>query len=445
METMEFTPNPEKKMISLALGDPTVYKNLNPAPEVVEAVRDSLIGGLRNGYGPSTGFVDARQAVADYVSVPGAKVTADDVILCSGCSCALDIAISTMADAGKNILVPRPGFPIYTTLSAGQEIETREYNLLPNQDWEADLEQMEAMIDQNTAAIIVNSPSNPCGSVFSVQHLKDILAIAEKYKVPIIADEIYEHFLVPGWRLGWIIINDRNHVFDQEIRRGLMCMSQRIIGSNTFIQGALPTILKKTPTSFFENAISVIKDNADLAFTKLRNSPGLIPIMPRGAMYMMVKVDMDRFPQFNTDLEFIERLVSEESVQCMPGKCFNYPGYMRLVLTLPRRLLNEALDRIHSFCSRNLLCPPPSRLVNLLVENRSLYATYGKRYGQFVDNPHVDNWHNTWQLAVVLAEAMNRKGSISQADAEAMAMEVHRKNSQASMAKYKDSAQTRKV
>merc|ERR1719225_178944 len=435
METMEFTPNPDKKMISLALGDPTVYKNLNPATEVVEAVRESLVGGLRNGYGPSTGFVDARQAVADYVSVPGARITADDVILCSGCSCALDIAISTMADAGQNILVPRPGFPIYTTLSAGQEIETREYNLLPNKDWEADLAQMEELIDENTAAIVVNSPSNPCGSVFSVQHLKDILAIAERYKVPIIADEIYEHFvfpgetyvpiasltstvpvlscsgltkrfLVPGWRLGWIIIYDRNHVFDQEIRRGLMCMSQRIIGSNTFIQGALPTILKNTPKSFFENAIDVIKKNADLAFTKL--------------------------------------LVAEESVHCMPGKCFNYPGYMRLVLTLPLRLLNEALDRIHSFCSRNLNMPPPSRLVNLLVENRSLYATYGKRYGQFVDNPHVDNWHSTWQLAVVLAEAMNRKVSITAEEAEAMASEVHRKNS---IAKYPEllSSPTRKL
>merc|ERR1719507_101357 len=474
METMEFTPNPEKKMISLALGDPTVYKNLNPAPEVVEAVRDSLIGGLRNGYGPSTGFVDARQAVADYVSVPGGQVTADDVILCSGCSCALDIAISTMADEGKNILVPRPGFPLYTTLSAGLGIETREYNLLPNQDWEVDLGHMESLIDKNTAAIIINSPSNPCGSVFSIKHLKDILAIAEKHKVPIIADEIYENFvfpgetyvpiasltttvpvlscsgltkrfLVPGWRIGWIIIYDKNHVFDQEIRRGLMCMSQRIIGSNTFIQGALPTILKNTPPSFFENTIKTVKKNADLAFRKLRKNPGLIPIMPRGAMYMMVKMDMERFPQFTSDLDFIEKLVSEESVYCLPGKCFNYPGYMRLVLTLPANLLEEALDRINEFCSRNLLCPPPSRLVNLLVENRSLYATYGKRYGQFVDNPHVDNWHNTWQLAVVLAEAMNRKGSISQADAEAMAMEVHRKNSQASMAKYKDSAQTRKV
>ena len=77
-------------------------------------------------------------------------------------------------------------------------IETREYNLLPNQDWEVDLLHMESLIDENTAAIIVNSPSNPCGSVFSVAHLKQILAIAEEYKVPIIADEIYDNFVFPG-------------------------------------------------------------------------------------------------------------------------------------------------------------------------------------------------------------------------------------------------------
>jgi len=461
MESMTMTPNPAKSPISLSLGDPTVYRNLDPAPEVVEAVRESLMKGQRNGYGPSTGFIEARQAVAEYVSVPGAEITADDVILCSGCSCALDIAISTMADAGQNILIPRPGFPIYTTLSAGQEIETREYNLLPNKDWEADLDHMESLIDQNTAAIIVNSPSNPCGSVFSVQHLKDILAVAEKYKVPIIADEIYENFvfpgetyvpiasltttvpvlscsgltkrfLVPGWRIGWIIIYDRDQVFDREVRKGLMCMSQRIIGSNTFIQGALPYILKNTPQSFFDNTINTVKKNADLAFRKLRNTPGLIPIMPRGAMYMMVKVDMERFPQFKTDLDFIEKLVSEESVYCMPGKCFNYPGYMRLVLTLPPKLLSEALDRINQFCSRNLLCPPPSRLVNLLVENRSLYATFGKRYGQFVDSSHVaqvDNWHSTWQLAVSLAEAMNRKMSFMEDEMEENSPELERKKS----------------
>merc|ERR1712055_78573 len=277
-----------------------------------------------------------------------------------------------MADEGQNILIPRPGFPLYTTLSAGLGIETREYNLLPNQDWEVDLLHMESLIDANTAAIVVNSPSNPCGSVFSPSHMKQILAIAEEYKVPIIADEIYDYFvfpgqtyvpiaslttnvpvlscggltkrflvpgwrmgwiaiivnspsnpcgsvfspahlrqildiaerhkvpiiadeiydnfvfpgetyvpiasltttvpvlscggltkrfLVPGWRMGWIVIYDRGHVFDHEVRKGLLCMSQRIIGSNTLVQGALPTILANTPKSFFDDTINVIQNN----------------------------------------------------------------------------------------------------------------------------------------------------------------------------------------
>jgi len=435
LETMDITPHPKKKMISLSIGDPTVFGNLQPAKEIVEAVKTSLESGVNNGYGPSTGFAPARQAVADHVSVPGGEVTPDDVILCSGCSCALDITISAIADAGQNILVPRPGFPLYTTLAAGLEIETREYNLLPDHDWEVDLKHMESLIDENTAAIVVNSPSNPCGSVFSIAHMKQILAVAEMYKIPIIADEIYDNFvfpgqkyvpiasltttvpvlscggltkrfLVPGWRMGWIIIYDRNNVFAEEVRRGLLCMSQRIIGSNTLIQGALPTILKLTPRSFFDDTIKIIERNAKLAFQKLKGVPGLMPVMPQGAMYMMVRVDMSRFPQFNTDLQFVERLVSEQSVFCLPGKCFNYPNYVRIVLTVPENLLSEACDRILEFCSQHLVCPPPSRLVGLLVDNRSLYATYGKKYGMFLGDPHSDTWHNTWQLALTIADSI---------------------------------------
>merc|ERR1711936_813857 len=76
------------------------------------------------------------------------------------------------------------------------------------------------------------------------------------------------------------------------------------------------------------------------------------------------------------------------------------------------------------FCSSHLVCEPPSRLVNLLVEHRSLYATYGKVHGRFLDQ--ADNWHSTWQLAVTLAEAMNRKNS-------KLEMELERKNSKLEM------------
>lgn len=178
--------------------------------------------------------------MADYVSHQG-DVTTNDIILCSGCSCALDLCISAMASAGQNILIPRPGFSIYRTLSEGFGIEIRSYDLLPEKDWEIDLNSLESLIDENTAALILTNPSNPCGSVFSKEHLIDIINLAEKYFIPIIADEIYEHFvfpgnkyysvsslspnvpvlscggltkrfLVPGWRMGWIIIHDRNNL-----------------------------------------------------------------------------------------------------------------------------------------------------------------------------------------------------------------------------------------
>jgi tyrosine aminotransferase len=67
--------------------------------------------------------------------------------------------------------------------------------LQPDRQWEVDIDHLESLIDEHTAAIVVNNPSNPCGSVYSKEHLTDILQVAAKHKIPIIADEIYEHFV----------------------------------------------------------------------------------------------------------------------------------------------------------------------------------------------------------------------------------------------------------
>lgn len=150
-----------------------------------------------NGYGPAVGFLEARQAVAEYSQHQG-DISAKDVILCSGCSCALDMCIAVLGGPGKNILIPKPGFSIYGTLAEGFGIDCRSYSLIPEKNWEIDLEQLETLIDEHTAAIIITNPSNPCGSVYSKEHILEILRIAEKNFVPIIADEIYEHFVFPG-------------------------------------------------------------------------------------------------------------------------------------------------------------------------------------------------------------------------------------------------------
>lgn len=383
VENLQIVPNPDKPMIALSIGDPTVFGNLTPAKEITEAVVEAIRSGKYNGYGPSTGFVESREAVAKHCSVPDVAVLeAKDIILCSGCSCSIDLCITALCCPGQNILVPRPGFPLYKTLAEGLSIKTKYYNLLPEKNWEVDLEMLETLIDDETSAIVVNNPSNPCGSVFSKEHLTAILDVAARNKVPVIADEIYDHFvfsgeeyhpmasltqevpvlscggltkrfLIPGWRMGWIAIYDRNGILDKEVRKGLQSLSQRIIGSNTLVQGALPTILSKTPKDFFSDTIKQIEENARLCYNNIRAVPGLRPVMPQGAMYMMVGVDMDSFPQFDDDLQFVEKMISEESVFCLPGKCFDYPNYVRIVLTVPEKQLQEACDRIAAFCMRH--------------------------------------------------------------------------------------------
>ncbi len=329
-------------------------------------------------------MVSFFQAIAEYVTCAGAEVTESDVIIGSGCSGCLDLCISVLANPGDNILVPRPGFPLYATLANGMGIQTRQYNLLPERDWEADLGQMERLIDSVTRAIVVNNPSNPCGSVFSREHMLAILDVAERNRVPVIADEIYEHFvfpgieylplasltkevpilscsgltkrfLVPGWRLGWITVHDRNGVFAREVRKGLQCLSQRIMGSNMLVQGAVPSILSNVPRKFFGATIDLVKASADLAFSRLSTVPGLQPVMPSGAMYIMVGVDTGRFPAFSSDLEIVEALFKEQSLFVLPGKCFGVTDFVRLVLTVSTADMAEACDRLEAFSRRHFV------------------------------------------------------------------------------------------
>ena len=335
-------------------------------------------------------------------------------------------------------------------------------------------------MDENTAAIVINNPSNPCGSVFSRRHLLQILELAERHRLPIIADEIYDKFvfaselyeqakqdtiasdmssdgihseasrsgseseaenrkpitkadmieaskvatdtngddkqvansydeydygdyvvfendqepdsadldeqtddggddyvpfislssltdtvpiltcggisktcLIPGLRLGWIIINDKQNIFDQSVRNGLNRLTQRLMGPNSLVQGALNDILTNVPESFYRQTMDFIFRNAKLCYDRLKLVKGFQPFMPKGSMYLMVRFDPEAFPTIKGDLEFTSRLMNEESVLVLPGKCFDLSNYFRICLTVPTSVMDEALIRIKEFCERH--------------------------------------------------------------------------------------------
>lgn len=194
VEFMNIKPNPKKSLIPLSIGDPTVFGNLKACPEIQDAVTKAAADHKNNGYSELIGSKAAREALASYMNRHQQSVTADDIQLVNGCSGAVEMAIVALANPGQNIICPRPGYSIFVTVTKALDIELRQYDLLPDQKWEADLKQMESLIDEKTAAIVVINPSNPCGSVFSRSHLEDVLAVAEKHYVPIIADEVNIQF-----------------------------------------------------------------------------------------------------------------------------------------------------------------------------------------------------------------------------------------------------------
>uniref|UniRef100_A0A1L8E2B5 Tyrosine aminotransferase n=1 Tax=Nyssomyia neivai TaxID=330878 RepID=A0A1L8E2B5_9DIPT len=384
VEFMNIKENPNKSLIPLSIGDPTVFGNLKACAEIQNAVISAAQDSTNNGYSQLVGSKAAREAIANHMNRAqhsASPISPDDVYITNGCSAAVELAIIVIANPGQNILIPCPGYTIFKTVGGAQNIEVRQYKCLADQKWQADLPHMESLIDENTAAIVVNNPSNPCGSVFSRKHIEDIIALAEKYYVPIIADEIYEHivfpgnkfysmgplsknvpvlqcggiskrYLAPGWRIGWIIMNDRNGVL-KNIRDGLAKLIGIPLCANTLIQGALPAMLKNTPQSFYDEVNEKLYKIATVAFENLSQIEGLKPVMPEGALYMMVGIDLPSFPKFKTGLEFIKALCEEESVFGLPGECFCYPNYFRIVITIPEEKMREACERISNFCTNH--------------------------------------------------------------------------------------------
>lgn len=94
--------------------------------------------------------------------------------------------------------------------------------------------------------------------------------------------------------------------------------------------------------------------HAVIAYDLIKNQcKGLYPIMPEGAMYMMIRIDLDNFPEYDNELEFLQDMIKEQSVFCLPGKCFDFPSYMRIVLTVPEEMMREACYRMTEFCEKH--------------------------------------------------------------------------------------------
>ncbi|XP_042507322.1 nicotianamine aminotransferase 1-like isoform X2 [Macadamia integrifolia] len=371
--------------IRLGCGDPSVYPSFRTTPVAEDAIVDAVRSAKFNCYAPTDGILPARRAIAEYLSsnLPY-KLSPDDVNLTSGCKQAIEVILSVLAQPNANILLPRPGFPSYEALAASRHLEFRHFDLLPDEGWEIDLDAVEALADDNTVAMVIINPGNPCGNVFSYQHLQKVAETARRLGILVISDEVYERitfgvkpfvpmgtfgsiapvitlgaiskrWVVPGWRLGWLVITDPIGVLKEtkmvdSINSCLNICSDPV----TFIQGSIPKIIEDTKEDFFRNIIDILRRSSGMCYEILNDIDCLTcPHKPEGSMFAMVKLNLSSLEDVVDDIDFCLKLVKEESVVILPGITVGLKNWLRITFAIEPSSLEDALGRIQSFCQRH--------------------------------------------------------------------------------------------
>ena len=362
------------KIIKLNIG--------NPAPFGFEAPDEILVDMIRNlptaqGYSDSKGIVPARRAVAQYYQTKGMPgMELDDIYLGNGVSELIQMTCQALVDDGDEVLVPSPDYPLWTAsiaLAGGRAVH---YRCDEEQQWWPDVSDIADRITPRTKAIVVINPNNPTGAVYPEHVLREIIEVARKHGLMILADEIYDKILyddavhthiaklapdlltitfnglskayrVAGFRAGWMALyGPKDHA--TSFIEGLDVLSNMRLCPNVPAQHVVATALGGHQ-SVHELLLpgGRLREQRDVAYEGLSAIDGVSVVQAKGALYMFPRIDREMY-RIDDDEQFAYDLLRSKKLLVNHGTGFNYPepDHLRLVTLPPVDLLEDAVDRI---------------------------------------------------------------------------------------------------
>ena len=361
----------------LNIGDPIAFGFNTPA-HLVAAVERAMRDG-HNNYGPSAGIPAAREAVAAEYTGKGFPIAADRVFITAGTSEGIELALGAVVEAGSEVLVPMPTYPLYTAVLAKLDAKAKYYRLDASHAWMPDLDHLEKLVTPATRALVVIDPNNPTGAVYSTETRRLLLNFADRHGLLILADEVYgdlgfdgpvdpygkldpdapiisfsslsKAYLAPGWRTGWMACGNSPRLDDvvaavRKLADGRLC-------STVPMQYAIASALSgdRSHQPEFRQAL---RARADLTMSRLCAMPGVSCVAPTAAFYAMPKIAL---PPGRTDEDYVKALLHATGVLCVYGSGFGLPaeeGFLRIVFLAPLDELSEIYDLMAGFTAQYL-------------------------------------------------------------------------------------------
>jgi alanine-synthesizing transaminase len=352
----------------LNIGDPVAFGFRTPA-HLVAAVQKAVADG-HNGYLPSAGILEAREAVAADYTAHGMPVSADRVLITSGTSEAIDLALNALVDEGDEVLVPMPTYPLYTAVLATINARPRYYRTDPDREWLPDLDHLRSLITPRTRVLVIIDPNNPTGAVYPPATRRALLDFADQHGLTILADEVYAElgfqgsvpllatldrdapiislsslskaYLAPGWRAGWLVVSatprlDNVVAAIRKLADGRLCSPGPM---QYAVTAALTGDRSHQPE--FRRALT---ERGRITTEKLNAIPGIRCVPPRAAFYAMPMVSL---PPGRTDEDYVLSLLRATGILCVHGSGFGMrpeQGAFRIVfLASPQELTSIYAD-----------------------------------------------------------------------------------------------------
>lgn len=351
-----------KPVIHLEIGEPDF-----DTPEYIkDACKASLDAGQVH-YSSIIGVEPLREAICEEYKKYGITYTPEEVLITHGVTHGLFLAMMSFLNPGDEILVPDPGYLCYYNDPMIVQATQVHYNLDPNNDYQVIPGSIDSLVTPRTKMILINSPSNPCGSVLDEASLKEIARVAIEHDLIVISDEVYagivyddkeflsiaalpgmkertivmngfsKYYSMTGWRIGYILC-------EPELLDPMMRLSFYSISCpNMFVQYAAAGALTGDDTPCKE-MVKEYNRRRDFLYEAINKIPGLHARKPVGAFYMFIDVHETGL----TGEEFCKYVLQDSYVTMTPGVAFGDTcgDYIRISYANSIENLQEAARRI---------------------------------------------------------------------------------------------------
>jgi alanine-synthesizing transaminase len=363
------------EILSLNIGNPGLFGFRTP-----ETMRLAMIEnlGASEPYCNQKGVFPAREAVVMQQQGRGVMdVTAEHVFMGNGVSELIDLTLRALLNAGDEVLIPSPDYPLWTAATVLNGGRAVYYSCDESNEFMPDPDEVEHLVTDRTRAIVIINPNNPTGAVYTRERLERIARVAEKRGLVVLSDEIYDQMVYPGvefvpmatlcrdtlcatfsglskvyracgYRVGWVAFSgtlDRA----QDYLSAMDLLAALRLCSNVPGQWAVQTALGGYQSiknlcspggRLFESRRAIVE--------AVDASPFLDVVAPKGSMYAFVGVNRDFFPSFD-DEHFAMELLEQQHVLVAPGSSFNTPyrDHFRLTTLPDDAQLEDVFKRIH--------------------------------------------------------------------------------------------------